>query len=91
MVLLLYPGLYGIIIVHIRREKMQKETFLQFQAFSLDELLCALKHPEESEELVHYSTARTKTPLFLLSPRFNNGLGPHLHHAGVDFTTEAEE
>lgn len=88
MVLLLYPALYGIIVVHIRREQMQKETF---QAFSLDELLCALKHPEESQELVHYSTARTKTLLFLLSPRFNNGLGPPLHHAGVDFTTEAEE
>lgn len=58
--MLLYPGLYGIIVVHIRREQMQKETFLQFQAFSLDELLCVLKHPEESEELVHYSTARTK-------------------------------
>lgn len=78
-------GFLELSVCILEAKKCRKKN-LQFQAFSLDELRCALKPPEESGE-----QARRKTPLFVFSPRFNNGLDPPLHHTRVDFTTEAGE
>ncbi len=42
-------------------------------------------------ELVQCSTARTKTALFLLNPRFYHRLDSPLQYPGIDFSGEAEE
>ncbi|KAK0146941.1 hypothetical protein N1851_013726 [Merluccius polli] len=42
----------------------------------LGKLPCTLKDPAEGVELVHYSTAWTKTTLLLLNPRFGHSCAP---------------
>lgn len=89
MVMLLCPWLYEIIVVHIRWEQKQKWPVLQFQAFSLGELLFTLRQPDESEDLSRVPQPGWKPHfLFFIS---NNGPDTLLHHGGVDFTTRVEK
>ncbi len=55
------------------------------------ELPRTLEHPSEGIELVQCSTARTKTALFLLNPRFYHRPDSPLLYPGIDFSGKAEE
>ena len=52
---------------------------------------CTLKDSAEDVELVHSSTSRMKTALFLLNLRFDYSVDPPLQHPWIDITREAEE
>ena len=49
-----------------------------------------LKYLCKGEELVHCSTARTESVLFLLNLRFDNQPEPPPQHPGMSFPQEAE-
>ncbi|MEQ2303280.1 hypothetical protein AMECASPLE_015138 [Ameca splendens] len=55
----------------------------------LGELPCTLQDPAEGVELVQCSTARTKTTLLFLNPRFDYPTEPPLQNPLIDLTREA--
>jgi len=55
------------------------------------EVPCSLYDPAEGVELVHCSTARTKTTLLLLNPKFDYPADFPLQYLRIDLTREAEE
>ena len=57
----------------------------------LGKLPWTFEHPAEGIELVQCSTARTKTALFLLDPRFDYRPNSPLQYPGIDFPGEAED
>ncbi len=70
------------------------ECLLQVHKTHVDwsgELPWTLEHPIEGIKLVQCPTARTKTALFLLNPRFYYRPVSPLQYSGIDFSGEAEE